>query len=365
MIGGARLTGRLGKQTIGLLNVVTDRAFEEQRTSFALARIKRDVGSGNYIGAMLTDRRMNNDSNTNTGLDWSFWPTRALNIQGFVAHTFTSGAGGDDYAYRVGLDFASNHFGFTGQQLMIGPEANAEMGFVTRTDIRRTNGFLRLTTRPKLIGLRSINFFWVGMHITRVNFEIQDWSTGVAFNPEWNSGESLGLFYWNSFTRLDEQFELTDEVIIPTGDYRDWQLGWFGNICRNRSLILNSQGFIQRFFDGNLLSLNNSLSLAFGSNLAFTLGHTHNDVDVPAGCFNADLASLRFSYAFSTRLVVNALLQYNSLDKNVSSNVRLHFVHRPGSDLFIVFNEQHGSETSLWDLESRVAVVKLTYLERF
>ncbi|MFQ5824172.1 MAG: carbohydrate binding family 9 domain-containing protein [bacterium] len=364
VVGGARLTGRIGKQTVGLLNVVTDRAFEEPRTNFAVARIKRDVGSNNYVGAMLTDRRSKDAWNHAMGLDWSIWPIKPLNIQGFVARTFTSGAGGNDNAYRVSVDYQTNQLGFTGQHLVIGPETNAEMGFITRNDIRRTVGFIRVTPRPRVLGLRLINFYWSGEYITRVNGEIQDWSTGTVVMFEWNSGENFGVFFSDGFTRLNEGFELTDHIEVPIGDYDLWQLGWFGSTSRNRTIVLGTQGSLQGFFDGQLFSLGSTLSLAFGSNLSLSLGYTHNAVDIPAGTFNADLGSLRLSYEFSTRLVANALLQYNSLDKTLSANVRLNFVHRPGSDLFIVFNEQRGSETSIWDLESRGLVVKLTYLKR-
>jgi hypothetical protein len=100
VLGGVRMTGRVGKQTIGVLNVVTDSAFDQPRTNFAVARIKRDVGGRHFIGAMVTDRRHHGGWNTAGGVDFSFWPGSALNIQGFAAATSTSDEGGDDFAYR-------------------------------------------------------------------------------------------------------------------------------------------------------------------------------------------------------------------------------------------------------------------------
>lgn len=365
VIGGARLSGRIGKQTIGLLNMVVDRAFDASRTNFAVVRAKRDIGNANYIGAILTDRRTADSSNTAAGLDFSFWPTAALNIQGFVAGTVTTGEGGDDAAYRVATDFGSSHFGANAQHIAIGPQATAEMGFITRADIRRTNALVRVTSRPHRLGLRAVNFFWSGTHITNFDLELRDWSSGVAVNPEWNSGDSFVLFYFNSFTRLDEEFEIHDDIIVPMQDYHDWQLGLFLNSSRNRAIRLTSQNLYQRFFAGTLVSLSATLDLALGSNVSFALSYTHNDVDLPNGSFDADLASVRFAYAFSTRLFANALLQYNKADNTLSANVRLNFIHRPGSDLFVVYDEQHGSDHSIWDLDNRGVAVKLTYLERF
>ncbi len=41
-------------------------------------------------------------------------------------------------------------------------------------------------------------------------------------------------------------------------------------------------------------------------------------------------------------------------------------LHTPaGSDLFIVFSEERGSETSIWNFTGRGLIVKLTYLAGF
>ena len=53
------------------------------------------------------------------------------------------------------------------------------------------------------------------------------------------------------------------------------------------------------------------------------------------------------------------------LENSVSANMRINFIHSPGSDLFIVFNERRGDDDSLWAFDDRGAAVKVTYLARF
>ena len=120
--------------------------------------------------------------------------------------------------------------------------------------------------------------------------------------------------------------------------------------------------FLQNFFGGWVDTITNDMTASPNANLELTAGFTHNRVDVPAGAFTANLARLRVGYAFSTTLVANALVQYNRRDDELSVSVRINFIHRPGSDLFIVFNEERGSAASIWDMNTRAAVVKLTYL---
>jgi hypothetical protein len=63
-------------------------------------------------------------------------------------------------------------------------------------------------------------------------------------------------------------------------------------------------------------------------------------------------------------MTVDALVQHNSLDDALVTNVRFNFIHRPGSDLFLVFTEERGVYGDLWDLADRGMVAKVTYLMR-
>ena len=87
-------------------------------------------------------------------------------------------------------------------------------------------------------------------------------------------------------------------------------------------------------------------------------------MDVTDGSFNADISSLRATYSYSTKLSTNVLVQYNSLEKAFSTNVRFNFIHRPGSDFFVVFTENRGDDRRVWNLSDRGTVMKITYLAR-
>jgi hypothetical protein len=364
VMGGLRLTGRTGRQTVGVINVVTDAAFDEPRTNHAIARVKRDIGDSSYLGAMVTDRRNSEGWNSTVGLDWSFWPTSTVNVQGFAAGTATSGGGGEGAAYLLRFDHQTDFFGITASQLGIGPEATADLGFISRTDIQDSNLTLRVTPRPQVLGLRSLELQLINRLVTGFSGGLQDWDTSVFIQPRWNTGDGLGLILARGFNRIDQAFDIGSGVIVPVGDYDTYQLGWFANTSSSRPLSLSSQAFLQWYFDGRVNTITNTIALNPNANLALSVGYTFNRVDLPGGAFSADLARFQFGYAFSTKLVANALMQYDRRDDELSVSVRINFIHRPGSDLFIVFNEERGSASSLWDVNTRAAVVKLTYLAR-
>ena len=60
------------------------------------------------------------------------------------------------------------------------------------------------------------------------------------------------------------------------------------------------------------------------------------------------------------------LVQYNSLGRSLSTNLRLRWEYQPGSELFVVYNDQR--DTALRGtplLQNRAFVVKFTRLFRF
>ena len=363
--GGLRLSGRAGRQTLGVLDLVTGPALGEGHVNYGVFRAKRDIGGNSYLGAMLTDRRGNGTSESAAGVDASLWPSRTLNLQAFFARTLSSEPGGDDSAYRVGMEYAGESLGLIGSHLAVGPGADPAMGFATRSDIKRSDLFARITLRPRILGIRKADLYPGGQYVTRSNGELQDWNLGPWLSLEWDSGERLSLFHSRTFTRIDEAFELADRVAVPTGDYAGTQRGFFGRTSAKRPLALSAESMFQRNYGGTLNSYGGGASLTPGSHLALSLRYNRNTVELPGGSFVGDLVSLRLSWAFSTRLNASAFVQYNGLDKKLVSNLRLNFIHRPGSDLFVVYNEERDADAGSRQLVNRALIVKLSWLARF
>jgi len=85
---------------------------------------------------------------------------------------------------------------------------------------------------------------------------------------------------------------------------------------------------------------------------------------LPFGDFLTHLAIAKADYAFSPRATLRTLVQYNSSTHEVTSSIRFNFIHRPGSDLYIVYNglDRTGLEPNEFVPHDRQLVVKLSYL---
>jgi hypothetical protein len=68
----------------------------------------------------------------------------------------------------------------------------------------------------------------------------------------------------------------------------------------------------------------------------------------------------------SPTMFVSALLQYNTGTSTVSFNIRLRWEYRPGSELFVVYNDQRDTLSSGYhELQTRAFIVKVNRLFRF
>jgi hypothetical protein len=64
-------------------------------------------------------------------------------------------------------------------------------------------------------------------------------------------------------------------------------------------------------------------------------------------------------------MFTSALVQYNSGSNSVSANIRLRWEYRPGSELFLVYNEQRDTRaTSFPNLVNRSFIFKINRLFR-
>jgi hypothetical protein len=91
-----------------------------------------------------------------------------------------------------------------------------------------------------------------------------------------------------------------------------------------------------------------------------------NQVDVSTGEFTAKLFGSRITYTMTPLMFVSALLQYNSSSNTFATNARFRWEYSPGSELFVVYNDQRDSLAPGYpDLVNRAFIVKINRVFRF
>jgi len=108
-----------------------------------------------------------------------------------------------------------------------------------------------------------------------------------------------------------------------------------------------------------------------GPYLELTGSFDRREIDLPVenGRFNTTIVGLDVLGAVSRKLFANALVQYDNVSETVQANIRIDWIHTPGSDLFLVLNTGYfqGDLLDPHDQRwvNRAGVIKLTYLKAF
>src|SRR4051812_30019935 len=78
-------------------------------------------------------------------------------------------------------------------------------------------------------------------------------------------------------------------------------------------------------------------------NICCSINDSFNSVRLKQGDFTTNLFAGRVNYNFSRKLLTSALMQVNSAARISTINVRLRYIYRPNSDLFIIYNQTTGA----------------------
>ena len=90
-------------------------------------------------------------------------------------------------------------------------------------------------------------------------------------------------------------------------------------------------------------------------------------VDLKEGAFTAKVIRNRATYTLTPRIYVSGIVQYNSTNASVGSNLRFRWEYRPGSEVFVVYTDDYDTvdRPSVQALRNRAFVIKVNRLMRF
>ena len=374
ILGGSRLTGRAGAFTLGVLSMQTDDFEEEPSTNFSVVRVRRDLMGSSNLGVLFINKDGGEQYNRTYGVDGNFNFFRYLTLTSFLLQTDTPDLSGKDGAGKFEMGWQDPFWRLRGGFLSIQENFNPEVGFVRRGGydrdervgdaIRKSNGEFGFAFRPedRIPWIREIQPSLEPEYITGHDNLLLTRQVQKQVRLELDDSSRITISHNSTFERLDEPFEITDTQIVPLGDYgfNTTRFSFRGNESRKLSFDFDYE--TGGFFDGELDSYEVELLVQPSYRFRTDLSWRHNDVRLPDGDFSTDLVGARIQYAFSTTMFINALIQYNSEDGEISSNVRFNLIHKPLSDLFIVYNENRLTRDRVRD---RALIIKFTHLFSF
>jgi hypothetical protein len=229
---GAKLTGKVGRTTIGILNAADRSAgngidglpnevnpYVDHDAQYSIVRLKHDVFKSSYVGFLVGDRSHEDQYNRGLGVDgrmrwadkYSFtfqgahsWakdqdfrgalsqltPTQLADAPGELSGLVGDRRQGDNYLLELSrdsrpLNVGINTFGYS-------PQFAADMGFIQRTDFRAVSGWFR----PHIWGKEK------------------QWYTGIHF-PVYVERD----FSWDGKTPIEDVISVVQEINFPKNSW--------------------------------------------------------------------------------------------------------------------------------------------------
>ena len=368
IIGGGRVTGRVGRFTLGLLNAQTER-FEPENiraSNYSVARVKGDVLDRSSIGMFFLNREQGgtNDYNRVYGADANFVFFRYFSVGGFLGKSSSlrlPGETGDDWVTAGAIRWDSDTLNLETSWLVVDPEFRDDIGFIPRTDQRTSSSQLAL--KPRIDGryIRQLVIRHRLDYTMNQSYHLESRTTHNAIEVFFQDG---GMFRWAPHTQFDcppENFALRRGVVeIPAGCHSWWYSGvryspnpskrisgqifsWTWHIGYWGSGTLHDFGFSPRLRITDQLSA----QISYGINKATFPAAVCVDKSKPQCGFTDHVINSRITLNLNNQWLTSTVVQYNNADNFWGYNFRLNYIFRPGDDFFLIYNEGYTGEDTV------------------
>lgn len=350
ILGGARLTGRVGKWDIGFMDMQTRKKNDIVAENFSVLRIRKQVvNSNSYVGAILTSRLGAKNNYFSYGLDGIFKIIGDDYLQISVAQTTDSLGNNftlsqDPTFFRVKWE-RRNIKGFTynTSYYNVGKYFDPKVGFMLRPGVK--GGDFRLQygwipePKSKLFNYSLSYNFSQNNRVTDNHIESKVF--GPSFSIQTKSGWYSRINIDHTMQGVIEEFSLANNVDIPIGEYSYYSFGLSFNtpMYKPFATVINiSSG---EFYDGNNFSgsLQPICNLSESIQLSGYYNFNHVVFSLRNQEMNAHIGRIKLLYMYNTKLSVSSFVQYNSVNNIAVVNFRLRYNPKEGNDLFLVYNE--------------------------
>jgi hypothetical protein len=346
IIAGAKLTGRVGRWNVGLLDVQQDDYGEVESQNLLVARGAANVLEESSVGFIATHGNpRSNEENSVGGVDFRYRNSRLPGGNVFEGEAWYQISRGDvdsdDEAFGVRLR-VPNTVGWRGGVSVkeLGENFDPALGFVNRGGIRDHIAEVGYARRTSGELLQTIYAGVDAQQIDRLTGALE--SRLVVLRPleiETRSADALRLRSYLNTEVLVEPFEIAPGVVIAPGryDFDEYELSV--ETGAHRALSGAFTAAVGDFYDGEQRRAEVDLAWRPSPHFAAIFAHEINDIDLPSGSFISRLTRLRMDIVFSSTLAWTSFVQYDNVSELIGINSRLHWIPEAGREMYLVFNQ--------------------------
>ncbi|HDL19625.1 MAG TPA: hypothetical protein ENH29_11275 [Bacteroidetes bacterium] len=371
IIGGGRLIGKTGSTNIGALSIQTQAEGDEPTTNYSVLRLKQDIGGQSNIGIIMTAKNSADVSNYVYGVDANYvtshlFGDKNLSVGGAITRSSTKNdEKSGDIAYQTYLTSHNDKVEYDFVFARVGKDFDPQMGFLRRKNYKLLYTELQFNPRPSFLP-------WVRQ------MEVKPIDVDAYFSDDTNELESVG-WEWRPFgfgtksgerfeyniqrfyDRLDEDFEIHDGVILPTGGY------WYNrneiqaSTYSGRKLSFDVGTSWGDYYTGRRTELEIQAKVKVNKHFNLRTDYSYNRLRFPQGDFATHEIGGRAEYAFTTKLYSSFFGQWNNEDDKILFNFRVNWIPVIGSDFYLAVNQLYDTGDGGFKLENTTILSKLIW----
>jgi hypothetical protein len=374
---GAKVTGQVGSNDIGLIHVRTagsDRLIGED---FTILRTKRRFLQQSYVG-MLYTRRAERDTNTadrqTAGADFvlstsRFRGSQNLELSGYYLWNTRTGIEAKRAAYGFRMEYPNDLWDARVSIREIQPGYDPAVGFVERKNVRAYLPGIAFKPRPKNNRVvRSFQFEGTLDLLTDLQNRplTRQWDFKV-FQIQFQSGDNFQVNVRPTYERLEENFEISRGVILPDGNEYRFNRYFVRAFTANRRVINGNVEYENgSFYSGHRRDFQVGVGFRPRAGVSIGLNNEWNRIELPEGKFSTRLLRLNGNTQFNPWVSIANNLQYDSVSRVLEWQFRFRWIPRPGNDIYFVYthhwlDDLTGHRSTL----DRNAATKVVYTHRF
>ena len=390
---GAKLTGKAGNTTIGVMYAddavggaladPNDPAYGSSAQTF-VGRVRYDLYSESFVGAIFTDRQRADGHNRVAGIDSSFRldDTHSFGLRAVGSEdAHADGTKTTGYVLNASLQKAGRNVTYALGWYNLSPDFNTEVGFLERTDQRWMLGSFAYRWWPES---------WLINWGPRVTYSRSHNFAGILEDEEASAGLDFQFAKNISFNAS------ADRVLERFGGIDFWKTRFssFGTVSTSRRIAFGfgvNRGD-QIFFDpdspylgtdgGFVVFLNARPIPRLQSNVNIVTNRFVDPSRGDARVFDVKITRALTTFQFTDRFLFRNITEYNSLDKKLGLNALFTYRINAGTVFYAGYDDRFRQashidldlngdgiterpwQSSAFRRENRAIFVKFQYLFR-
>lgn len=384
---GAKLTGKLGRTSVGLLvandaapghnREATDPAAGKTAQVF-VGRARYDIYPESYLGTLVTDRQFLDGYSRAAGIDGQFRLGRTAQLNFITFQTLNRDQDGVETSgptWGVFLQQNGRHLRYSMFNGSDDPDLRSDLGFIRRVDTRThtdtvayrwwPEGWL-VNWGPRFTYQRVWNHDWVAQD--------ERFDTGLNFTFARNL--TAGVVAERALERFAEVDFWKWTYGIRAGVNASRRLGVTGHVDWGDQIFFSDQPFLGR---GTRVGLNVSLRpvARLQTDMDLTTSRLLDTRGGSLDVFDIKLVRALTTYQFTDRLLLRNITEYNTFAKTLGLNLLATYRVNAGTVFFLGYDDhyQQRDQFESYDDQIRLATdllrtnraifLKVQYLFRY